>query len=659
MTPSRAPLVVALALLSACSDSASGPPPLAEVSIHLAEIPLDERTLSPNATLQLGARLLTAGGKPAEGPAVTWRSSAPNVATVDGTGLVTARAVGKALIIASSGPISDTARINVAEAVSGAVDCGSAEPLRLAVGGIHTTTADQAVTLCVEGGPGAEFALIPLNGSRVNDARAALAVRIEASGTVPTTTALSELAPLRTFGEVPVRDGEFHRELRRGAMAELEPRRRALHAATPRAGVLRSTAAADPPKVGDLLRINVQSAANRSCSDPIYRSARVAAVTHRAIVLADTGNPAGGFTDEEYRAFGEGFDRVVYPLDTETFGTPSDLDENQRVMLFFTRAVNDLTSRGSGFYIAGYFYDRDLFPKTGDAACAGSNQGELFYMMVPDAARAADGELVFSKTHVREHTLGVVAHELQHLINASRRLHVVKSPLWEEEWLNEAMSHVAEELLFYREAGLAPRGNHSGATISSPAARHAFAAYGLQNVDRLVRFLANPSGASPIATDDQLATRGASWTFLRYAADRRGGNEQEMWRALVDSKTAGLTNLAAVIGADPIDWLHDWAVALYVDDTRIAPPERFSQPSWNFRAILPSLISLGGSQSYSRYPLQLRGLWNSEAFDAPLRAGSTAYLRFGVPEGTRAAIRTTSGGLPAPSTLRLAVVRTK
>jgi hypothetical protein len=68
-------------------------------------------------------------------------------------------------------------------------------------------------------------------------------------------------------------------------------------------------------------------------------------------VVADTLNPAGGFTSEEYRDFGTRFDQLVYPLAVQTFGEPSDLDGNQRVIIFFTRAVNDLTRPGDGFYV--------------------------------------------------------------------------------------------------------------------------------------------------------------------------------------------------------------------------------------------------------------------------------------------------------------------
>ena len=110
------------------------------------------------------------------------------------------------------------------------------------------------------------------------------------------------------------------------------------------------------------------------------------AVTEHAIVVADTANPSGGFSREEYRDFGVTFDTLVWDVDTRNFGEPEDFDENEKVIIFFTRAVNELSEENSNSVVGGFFYGRDLFERTGANACAGSNQGELFYMMVPDPA---------------------------------------------------------------------------------------------------------------------------------------------------------------------------------------------------------------------------------------------------------------------------------
>ena len=103
--------------------------------------------------------------------------------------------------------------------------------------------------------------------------------------------------------------------------------------------------AGDGAAVGDLVTLNTRTGATLSdaCQVPDNRTGRVVAITNTAIVIADTANPTGGYTDAEYLTVGLQFDSV-YTMDTNAFGTPSDIDSNGKVIMFFTRAV---TARSS------------------------------------------------------------------------------------------------------------------------------------------------------------------------------------------------------------------------------------------------------------------------------------------------------------------------
>lgn len=68
-------------------------------------------------TLQLSATARDANGNIMPGAAITWSSSDPTVATVSGTGLVTARAPGAVTITAASGSASGTAAVTVVQPV--------------------------------------------------------------------------------------------------------------------------------------------------------------------------------------------------------------------------------------------------------------------------------------------------------------------------------------------------------------------------------------------------------------------------------------------------------------------------------------------------------------------------------------------------------------
>jgi hypothetical protein len=398
------------------------------------------------------------------------------------------------------------------------------------------------------------------------------------------------------------------------------------------------------PEVGQTLQLNVN--AEQTCENPVSRTGRVVAVTQRAVVVADVDNPAGGFTDQDYQAFGTAFDNLVWPVDTRNFGEPADIDGNGRVVIFFTRAVNNLTVKQDEF-IGGFFFGRDLFPRRDVqrprrlTGCAASNEAEMFYMRVPEPGRPN-----FGLDEVRRGTIATLAHEFQHLINASRRLYVNNAQTIQEEvWLNEALSHIAEELVFYETSGLAPRQNLDINRVrSSQRIVDAFNEHAAANFGRFRRYLQNPQAASLLGKDE-LPTRGAGWAFLRYAADRKGGSEQQLWFDLVNAQATGVANLRERLSVNPIDWLQDWTMAVYTDDADIPVEQpRFIQPSWHFRSVYAGLQGVG------RYPLQTIQLQNGIASSFSLQAGGAAYLRFGVLPGTRAEVRAVQAGAASPTT---------
>jgi hypothetical protein len=404
-------------------------------------------------------------------------------------------------------------------------------------------------------------------------------------------------------------------------------------------------------QVGDIVTVNVSSSA---CDNIQQRGARVEAIGAQSIVLSDTLNPSGGFTSTDFQKFAARFDTLVYPLDVANFGTPADIDQNQKVILLFTSAVNALTPRSSTSYVGGFFYDRDLFPvlQTPDfQGCAGSNYAELFYLLAPDPTGTVNGN-VRTTGFVDSLTTSVIAHEFQHLINASRRLYVTPNVQdFEVGWLNEGLSHIAEELLFYHESGLTPGGNIAVGTLQGSAKRvSAFNADQASNTARYDLFLEKPSDNSPFRNDDSLETRGATWNLLRYLADRKspGASQASVWQALVNTTQTGVGNLSAVFGSDLPAKVRDWSISLYADDYVSAVPAELTQPSWNYRSIFPALSGANGT-----YPLKVNLLsttGTSATASGSLIGGSSAFYRFSIPAGSTAELTltlTTSGPIAA------------
>jgi hypothetical protein len=323
----------------------------------------------------------------------------------------------------------------------------------------------------------------------------------------------------------------------------------------------------------------------------------------------------------------------ILTLNASTQGCTNANNRTGRVVAVSERAivVEDVSNPPGGFSAEEYR----------------RSAAEIFYLLAPDPTGAIGGN-VRTKDFVLRSTLGTVAHEFQHLINSSRRLYVNNAPVFEDVWLNEGLSHIAEELQFYQITPLEPRQNIDvDAILASEQIREAFNTYQIANFARYSTYLENPDTASPRGPDN-LSTRGSIWAFLRYAADQEPGSDRDFFFSLVNSKVAGVANLNQALEADAIDLMQSWTVSVYTDDAVPTVSPLYRQPSWNFRSIIPRLRNT--------FPLKVNQLGAAQTTFS-LRGGGGAFVRFGVPAGQRAVISTTSAGAVPPATLRVSVVR--
>jgi hypothetical protein len=564
------------------------------------------------------------------------------------------------LVLALSGCGTD-----VAGPAGALLSCGLGSPASIAVGGALQVQGEANHDVCLTSAPdvNGSFIFVPFYGARPADddePRRRIDLEISATGTTgagvvslagaataPTgaPVLLGAADALRSPGARPYRpDREFHDRLRRREIAELEPRIRP--GATGTGGAPAQSAVTAPlPAVGDLLTYNTAT----SCTARNPRTGRVMYVSDHAIVVADTATPVD-LGPEDYAYFGITFDTLVYPVETAHFGEPADIDGNGRSVLFFTPAVNARNPREAESVIIGFFWSGDLFPPVDTErlqGCPESNQAEIFYLIAPDPT----GEIgpTFTLDRVRDLAIPLIGHEFQHLVNASRRLFVNGANVFEETWLNEGLSHIAEELLFYEAAGLETGRNLTADEVrNAPGGVAAFNEYVAANFGNLHEYLARPDTASLMGRD-RLSTRGAAWAFLRYAADRKGAGDEAFFRELVNTREAGLDNLTAALApASPLDWMRDWTVALYGDDLVPGIPERFQTLSWDLRDVFTS-------SSVGFYPLTIRDL--PEAGTVNLQAGGAVFYAFGIPAGDRALIRGTVDDDLPPDGLRGSFLR--
>ena len=663
---------------AATTSVTATPGPLASVETT----PKSLRFFAAGDTARITIALADEFSNPITGAPIAVAVSDPTLVSVEEEGLVTAlRGGGSATITVSVAGRSDSAKVKVlADDESPCVDL--AAPSTIAVGSVVTASAAFA---CLTGAAGAsaEYTLVAYNASPDGAATTSTSITAWGLGTAPVALkAPSRSGPMFSrsvsgLSSAPVRrlDERFHQRLLTESKSLTRLFGVARSTRTARLSANRSSAGRFAPsasfsaipstaKVGDIVRLNVSSS---PCDAAVTRGFRVTAIGAKSIVLADTLNPKSGFTDADYVKFAARFDTLVYPLDVDNFGDPSDIDANGKVAVLFTKYVNELTPANSDSFVGGFFHPRDLFPRADtDAlqACPTSNEGEMFYMLVPDPSGTVNGN-EYTLGFVDTLTVGVLAHEFQHLINAGRRIYVnVGAEDFEDTWLNEGLSHVAEELLYYHESGMQPRQGLTDALIRANAAKYAlWKADAASNFSRLLEYIQNPGAASAVDdVNDELSTRGAAWSFLRYAVDRAFTTDVGVWARFSNSTQTGLNTLAIGLQTDPRPYFSDFVLANYVSDLGISSDPRFRHKSWNYRDIFSKTFGTRNNGVFTPngfYPLKVTGLSNRVATPANVRGGSASYYRLAVPAGREALVSfAPSLGTPDPLFV-FSVVRTK
>ncbi|MYA34614.1 MAG: hypothetical protein F4037_10095 [Gemmatimonadales bacterium] len=339
--------------------------------------------------------------------------------------------------------------------------------------------------------------------------------------------------------------------------------------------------AVSAPVPGDTLEyfFSVGPELAATCVDPATTvRGTVRAVGDRVVLVEDLAVPAGGPTEEEWLALAGELDETVLPAVTSYFGPPEDIDRNGRVVVLFTPAVNRLGDRGTG--VGGFSLPQDLAASGRDdgelsdpdgGICPASNEAEIVYSVSADPD-ATLGRAISTEDLLRE-TPALVAHEVQHIVSAGRRVPVSSAGFGaaEEVWLDEALSSLAEEV-----AGLAALGLPVGERLTfdrvseTPEELETFNAYMLGNFRNLGLYMLGLPGAPTVSTDDLdgvggLQMRGFGWFLLRRLADQAGGDERAFFRSVVGGGRnygRGIANLERVTGREWANILADVSVSL-------------------------------------------------------------------------------------------------
>ncbi len=407
---------------------------------------------------------------------------------------------------------------------------------------------------------------------------------------------------------------------------------------------------ASVPAVGDVINVKIPDASSTNlCNNYFSTQAVVASVSRRAILAVDTldGPPSLLFTQPQMDSITQEFDGVTFPTDSSYFNNPTDVDGNSRVIMLFTGEINKLTPPNTtGGFVGGFFFAGDFFPTVGNAqaqGCAQSNGAEIFYLLSPDPTGKFGN--IRSTSSVRQGTRGTIAHEFQHMINAGNRFQNPQVSNFESTWLDEALAHFAEDAVGRTQRGFGDLQALTFADVlpcNSPCSQgNDFNAFFFQNLARLTYWMDKPDQFSPMSVhaDTSLATRGAAWATVRYAADNySNGLPRALTRALVAGPDTGVVNFAAATKV-PIDTaVKGWLVSMYADHLAITGLDaKYQYRSYNFHSVMPPVAKSVLSQSVATYPLRIQSIGSgSDNIASKNLSGTGTYFRLTVAAGAAA-----------------------
>ncbi len=392
-----------------------------------------------------------------------------------------------------------------------------------------------------------------------------------------------------------------------------------------------SIAASTVPAVGSIRNFRVLSSIQNNSYQWKSVNAKLAYAGNDILLYVDTLSPAGGFSNTQLQQFGQYFDQTLYPIDTTNFGQPSDIDANGHVIMLLSPAVNGLSPSAqcaTQGYIAGFFDSEDFTPTSSDP---NSNQGEIFYAIVPDPNGTAS--CAHSVSQVEFDIPATFLHELQHLVNFSQHV-VVHSGSPEQGWLDEGLSIVAEEEgAVHYEQLCPPPSCRTDPSQLFPDSAEGFVQGFLYDSYQYALLPDTASVTLHSDADNGFSWRGGDWLLVRWLGDQ---TNNAVFRKLEDTYATGVSNIENATGQSFPTLFADFGLSLYTDSLpglpRTTAPATDRFVTRNVSQLWARLFSTAGPASdipYAR-PLQLFTI-TADTASSIMSPGTTSYYRLDTP----------------------------
>jgi len=360
--------------------------------------------------------------------------------------------------------------------------------------------------------------------------------------------------------------------------------------------------------VGDTGHFRVLNTITALTVDQVTAVAKV--VGQHIAIFVDTGAPQPGLSPFDIDTLRTVFETKLYPADTLAFGRESDIDGNGLVIVLMTNTVNKMVANPcSNGYVAGFFFGGDIDPFFHSQF----NSAEIFYTIVADPG----GTLSCPHTTAKV-KLGLpptLVHEFQHMISYNQHVRV-RGGQAEVLWLNEAMSHYAEE-----------RGGRAFLPDPDSSTFCPFVQGDLANFGSYVQ---SPGSYALLDTAGigGLAERGEWWSFVRYLVDQFGDTAlaaaDVFTRKIDQTSLLGAANLAAQTGTPFATLVERWALANRVSDApNYAAPAELRYKQWAFRTAYPAMHNITGCSSVpASFPITAQ-------VSAPTGVSVSGFIRSG------------------------------
>jgi hypothetical protein len=226
------------------------------------------------------------------------------------------------------------------------------------------------------------------------------------------------------------------------------------------------------------------------------------------------------------------FETTIYPKLYQFYGSPPDIDDNDRVIILVFDIIDGL---GGGQYVAGFFYPLNQYLNEDlHSSQRYSNEAEILCI---------DGDEGLS--HLVNGDFETLAHEFQHMIHFGHDDN-------ENLWLDEGASMFAEYVI-----GQDPFSGSS--TYKS-------------------RFSSNPDVSLTYwdyydSENLVMANYGASYAFFLYLAEHYGGSS--IIQSIVSHPENGIVSVLQALNSEGIqvrfkEVFRNWTIANFLDDTSFA-----------------------------------------------------------------------------------------